>query len=171
MQEDSIYYDHQQLDRRLFWPLIILIDLLLMFVIISLLTGKAGIMTSGIASIMLLSASAAVIYLFFYLKLEVKIDFEFLYIFISRQTAVKIPVHEISFTEIASFKRFADYGGIGIGRTFKKIEPAYFLSASGGVRIYFPLSRKIIVGANDPKKLINAIVYAQQRKKILSEMN
>ncbi len=171
MQEDSIYYDEQRLGRKWLWPLLILIDILLLLVIVNLLTNRVSIILSGLASIVLLASSAAIIYLFLYLRIAIKIDFDYLTVFISGRMVVKIPVSDISFTEITSYKRFPDYGGIGIGRSFKGKDPAYFLSHSQGVRIYFPLGRKIIIGAGDPQKIITAIIYAQQRKKILSERN
>jgi hypothetical protein len=169
--DDYIYYEEQRLSKFLFWVSICVIDFFLLFVLFNLFAQNVSLILSGLTSIVLLTASGLDIFLFLIFKLTVKIDFDYLYITLAPLVFIKIPVDEISLTEITAINRFRDYGGAGIGRAFNGKDPAYFLSGNRGVRIYYPLSNKLIVGASDPQRLINAVVYAQQRKKILSEMN
>jgi hypothetical protein len=169
--DDYIYYEEQRLGKLMFWISICLIDFFLLFILYNLFSHNVSLILTGLASIVLLMASALDIFLFLVFKLAVKIDFEYLYITLAPIVFIKIPVNEISLTEITAFNRFRDYGGVGTGRAFRGKDPAYFLSGNKGVRIYYPLSKRLIVGAADPQRLINAVVYAQQRKKILSEMN
>jgi hypothetical protein len=169
--EDYIYYEEQRLSKLWFWVSICIIDLLLFVVLYNLFSGKVNIILTGLVSLFFLVAAGLDIFVFLILKVSVRIDFDYLYISMPPFVYIKIGVDEISFTEITTFHPFKDYGGIGVGRAVNGKDPAYFLSGSKGVRIYYPLSNKLIAGAADPQKLTNAIVYAQQRKKILSGMN
>lgn len=168
--ENSIYYDVQRLSKIWFLISICFIDAVLFYAVSGMLTGGLSFVLSLVVTIVLFSLALLDIYAFLILKLTIKIDFEFIYITMFPFFDVKIPVEEIYLTETASFRRFMDYGGAGFGGVSKNCDPAFFLRGSTGVRIYYPGS-KIIVGAANPKKFINAIQYAQQRKRILSEMN
>jgi hypothetical protein len=169
--ENSIYYDVQRLSKLWFVVSICFIDAVLFYAVSGMLTGEIGFVLSLVVTVVLFSLALLDIYLFLILKLTIKIDFEFLYITMLPFFDFKIPVEEISFLETAGYRRFIDYGGIGFGNVSKQNEPAYFLKGKIGVRLYGPDQSRIIVGAADPKKFINAIQYAQQRKRILSGMN
>jgi len=169
--EDYIYYEEQRLSKLWFWISICIIDLLLLMVLYSLFSGSVDIILIGLVSLVFLIVAGLDIFVFLILKLSVRVDFNNLYISMPPFVYIKIGVEEISHTEITSFSPYRDYGGVGVGRAFNGKDPAYFLSGNKGVRIYYPLSNKLIAGTADPHKLTNAIVYAQQRKKILSGMN
>lgn len=169
--ENSIYYDVQRLSKLWFVISICFIDVVLFYAVSGMLTGEFGFVFSLVVTIVLFSLALLDIYAFLILKLTIKIDFEFLYITMFPFFDFKIPVEEISYTETAKYRKFIDYGGIGLGNVSKHNEPAYFLNGKTGVRLYGPNKSRIIIGAGDPEKFINAIQYAQQRKRILSEMN
>lgn len=169
--ENSIYYDEQRLSRIWFWLSICVIDALLFYVVFTLFLGTIGTALFTIACVVLITAAGLDVYLFLFLKLVIKIDFNFLYISMIPFFAIRIPIGEISFTEIVRLNKFRDYGGAGLGNSFNGKDPAYFLTGKIGVRVYYPLSNKLIVGAANPQRFINAIQYAQQRKRILSEMD
>lgn len=134
-------------------------------------TGIGNIWVLLTISLIFLLYTSFDAFLFLYMKLTVKVDYEFIHIKLFPFASKKIPITEIFLTEATVFRPIKDYGGYGIRVIFSKKESAYFLSGNTGVRIYYAISNPVVIGATDPKKLINAIVYAQQRKKILSGIN
>lgn len=168
--KDTIYQKEQRLNPVWFWISSVPVDVFLILTIINLSGDSDNLILSVIAIVFLSMFLVFDILLFFFLKLKVSIDFEFLYISLKPLSNLKIPINEISFYEIVSFRPLRDFGGYGIRYSFRKKEAGYFLKGNTGVRIYYPLSKKLIVGTEDPRLFINAIQYAQQRRKILSEM-
>lgn len=168
---NSVYYDVQRLSKIWFMLSICFIDALLLYVLVNMFSGSYGFLLSLFITILLLAASALDIYLFLFLKLTVNIDYEFLDIKMIPFFSVTIQVDEIFLTEKTVYRPFRDYRGAGFGNLSKNNIPGYFLSGKTGVIIHYPLANKILVGASDPRKLIQAIQYSQQRKRILSEMD
>lgn len=169
--KNSIYYDVQRLSKIWFLISICFIDTILFYAVSGMFAGRFNFVLSLVVTIVLFFLTLLDIYAFLIFKLIIKIDFNFLYITTFPFFALKIPVEEIYLTEATRYKRFLDYNGVGLGGVPKNGDPAYFLRGNTGVRIYYPDANKIIIGAANPKKLINAIQYAQQRKRILSGKN
>jgi hypothetical protein len=168
--EDSIYYDVQRLSKVWFFISVLFVGITLYFAVSGMLTEEYGFIFALAVTLLLFALALLDIYAFLILKLTIVINAEFLYITMLPFFAVKIPVETIYLTEVTKYRRFIDYRGLGLGNISGSCDPAYFLKGGTGVRIYYPES-KIIIGAADPKKLINAVQYAQQRKRILSEMD
>jgi hypothetical protein len=166
----SIYYDEQKLSKIWFIISLCIGVLILFFIFKDIATGIDNLWAFLSVLLIFLLYSAFDAFLFLYMKLKVRIDYEFIHIQLFPFTTKKIPVAEIFLTEATVFRPIKDYGGYGIRVIFNKKESAYFLTGNTGVRVYYSTSNPVVIGAAEPKKLINAIVYAQQRKKILSEM-
>lgn len=168
--EDSIYYDEQRLSKIWFTISIFIGAVILFFLFKDIVDGIESAWAFLSVAVVFLLYAAFDAFLFLYMKLCINVDYEYIHIRLFPFTSKKIPVAEIFLTEATVFRPIKDYGGYGIRVIFSKKESAYFLTGNTGVRVYYAISNPVVIGASDPKKLINAIVYAQQRKKILSEM-
>ncbi len=169
--ESSIYYEEQRLSKLWFITSICIACFILFFLIKDIYNGVNNVWVFLIITLVFILYAAFDAFLFLYMKLTVKIDYEFIHIKLFPFASKKIPITEIFLTEATVFRPIKDYGGYGIRIIFNQKESAYFLSGNTGVRVYYAISNPVVIGAAEPKRLINAIVYAQQRKKILSEMN
>ena len=170
IMENSIYYDEQKTGKSGFLVPKVFLIILLAVCLYKFFTGGFDVLFLILSTLIILIYLAAGYFFNAGLKFTVILDYEFIHLNLSSSGSFKIPINEIYLTEAVKFNPLKDYPGKGIKKTVSGKEAAYFLRCDKGVRVYYPGSDPVVIGAADPQKLINAIQYAQQRKRILSEM-
>ena len=146
--DKTIFYEKQQFRQVWIWMILILILLILLIPIIS---GVFGVFLN----IILLTIGYCFIWLFYSMKLITEIKKDGIQITFTPFTNFIIPFNKIRSYKIRKYRPILEYGGWGI--RFNRTGKAYTVSGKIGLQIELSNGKEILIGTENPDKLLQSL--------------